>query len=79
MTEPVIDQAVIHIFQGCLDTTTTIMAANDNVLDLENLDSIVNDRETIQVCVDYDICNIAMNKYFTRHQVHDLVCRNPAV
>ena len=79
MTQPVVDQTMILVFHCRLDTATTIVAADDNMFDLENLNSKLNDRKTIQVGVHHDIGDISMNKHLTRRQIDNLVCRNPAV
>ena len=49
MTKPIIDEPVILVFHSGLDTTTTIVAADNNMFDLKNFNGIVNDRKTIQV------------------------------
>jgi len=49
------------------------MAADNNVLHLERFNSKLYDRKTIQVSMNNNIGDIAMNKDFARWQVYDLI------
>ena len=55
------------------------MTADDDVLNFNYVHRKLYDGKTIQVRVHNNIGNIAMNKYFARWQVYDLVGWHSAV
>ena len=55
------------------------MAHDDDLPDIEDIDGVLDDRQAIQVGVDYHIGHIAVNKQLSRHEPDDFVGGNPAV
>src|SRR5438128_663921 len=64
VTQPVINQAELFVLHGSRHTTTAIMSTDDDVLDLQDLHRILDDRETVEVTVDDDVGDIAMHEDF---------------
>src|SRR5687768_17646272 len=55
------------------------MPAHDDVLDLEDVDGVLQDRETVQVGMHDNVGDVAVHEELARHQPDDLVRRYPAV
>lgn len=49
MQQPVINQAQLRVFYRSLDTAATGVAANDNMLNFQNIYRILNHGETVQI------------------------------
>jgi len=79
VTQPVVDQAVPFLLHCRLDAAAAVMAANDNMLDLQNLDRELEDRKAVHVRVNDEVRNITMNKYLARIEADDHVRRDAAV
>lgn len=79
MAQPVVDQAMFVIVHGCFNATTTVVSANHDVLYLEHLNGILNDRKAVQVGMDHNVGNVAVYEDLARRQVDDLIGRHAAV
>jgi hypothetical protein len=77
--EPVITQAQPVAAQCGLNTAAAVMAADNDVADLENIDGKLDHGQTIQVRMHHQIGHIPVNKQFAGQKPYDLVRRNPAV
>ena len=62
-----------------LDSAAAIVAANDDVTHLQDIDGKLNHGKTIQVGVKNQIGDIAMDKQFPWEQVNNFIRRHPAV
>src|SRR4051812_12385060 len=62
VAEPIVDKTQAVASQGGQYTSTTIMAANNNVANTQHVDRILNYREAIQIGMDDDVCYIPMDK-----------------
>lgn len=65
VAEPVVDQAVGVVAQGSGDTTAAVMAADNDVLDLEDVDGVLQDGEAVEVGGDDDVGNVAVGEDLT--------------
>src|SRR5690606_30441797 len=79
MTQPIIDQPELLIRQGGSHTATTVMTTDDNVSHLKYIYCIIEHTEQIHITVDNYIGNVAMNEYFARFGIGDLIRRYSAV
>ena len=79
MTQPVVHKSDTFLTQGCHDTTASIMTAHDDVLYLQHIDGKLDDRKGVEVGMDNNIGNIAMDKDFSWSQPHKFLGGNPAV
>ena len=59
--------------------TTTVVPADDDVLDVQVIDGILNCREAIEVRMDDNVCDVAMYEHFTGRKPDNLVGGNAAV
>lgn len=62
VAEPVVDQAVGLVAQGSGDTAAAVVAADDDVLDLEDVDGVLQDREAIEIGGDDDVGDVAVGE-----------------
>ena len=65
VAQPVVDEAEAAIGQRGRDTTTAIVADHEDVLDLQEVDREMEHREAIQIGVDDDVGDVAMDEDFT--------------
>jgi len=77
--EPVVDQAELRALERGTDATTAIMPAHDDVPDAKRVDGILQHGEAIEIRVDDDVRDIAVNEQFPRREVDDLIRRHSAI
>ena len=65
--------------QRRLYATATVVAAHDDVSDLEHVDGELHDRQAVEVGVDDHVGDIAVDEDLARQQADDLVGRHAAV
>ncbi len=76
---PVYDQPELLAFQRGFDTAAAVVTADNDMFDLEYIDCILYDGQTVEVGMQNDVCDIAMNEQLARQQIDDFIGRNPAV
>jgi hypothetical protein len=79
MTQPVVGQAHACAACGGQHTTATVVAHHHDVLDLERIDRILNNGQSVQIGMHHHVGHVAMHKHFTRVEARDLVGRHAAV
>ena len=79
MPQPVVDQAVPRPLDRGRHAATAVVAAHDHVPDTKDLDRVLEDREAVEVGVDDDVRDIAVDEHVARPEVEDLVGRDAAV
>src|SRR5258708_37856812 len=79
MAQPITHQSQILFFNHRPDAAAAIMAAHDDVLNLEDVNGKLDDRETIQIGMDHQVGDVAMDKELARRQSDDLIGRHTAV
>lgn len=79
VAEPIVNETQTLAAQRCSDTTASVMAADNDVLHLKNVNGKLNDRETVEIGVHHHIGNIAMHEKLSLQQTDDFICRNTAV
>ena len=79
MPQPVVDQAMFAVLQRRLHPTAAVVTTDDDVLDAQDIDGELQHREAVEVGMDDDIGDIAMDEDFARRQVDDLVGRDATV
>ena len=79
MAEPVVDEAVLAVLHGGVDTAAIIVAADDDVPDLEYVHCVLDYRQAVEVGMYYHIGDITVHKDLARQHVDDLVGRYPTV
>lgn len=72
-SQPVVDQAMAEIFQGRADAAAAVVAADDDVLHLEDIDRILQDGQHIEIRFRDDVGDVAMHENLSRRQTGDLV------
>lgn len=58
--EPGVYEAKFLVVKGCSDTATASVAADDDVLDFEVLDSVLDNREGVDVGGDEDVGDVSV-------------------
>ena len=79
MAEPVVCKSDTIPSKSGMDTTTTIMSADDDVFDLKDINGELHHGEGVKIGVDDHIRHIAMHKDFSRRKTDQLLGRNSAV
>src|SRR5262244_884986 len=77
--QPLIAQAEAAVFQGRFNATTPEMTANNDVSNMQHIDSVLNHRKTIRIIQRDNIRNITMNKEFARQQSDNFVGRDATI
>ena len=79
VAQPIVAQSEPVAPQRRLHAAATVMSADNHVLDLEDFDRELHDRQTIQVVVDDEIGDVAVDEQFARRQPNDLIRGHAAV
>src|SRR5258707_5018460 len=79
MAQPVLDESELTILQRRQDAAATVVAADDDVLNAQHVNSELNCRKTVEVGMHHDISNVAVHKHLAGHQPDHLVCGHAAV
>ena len=73
MQQPVVDQTSGTFTDRHLYTAAAVMPADDDVPDPEHIHRVLDNRKTVEVCVDDKVGDITMHKEFARQQTDNLV------
>lgn len=68
-SQPVVDDSELFGSQRRPDSSTVVVAADDNVSDLEDLDGKLDDRERRKVRVGQQVGNVSMDKHLSGKQI----------
>jgi hypothetical protein len=79
MANPIIAQTEPITPERSLHTAAAVMATHNDVPDLEQLDRELHDRQTIQIGVNNDVGDVAVDEQLSRLESDDLICRHPTV
>lgn len=79
VSQPGVEQAHILGCHGSLDTTAAVVAADYNMLDLEVVDSIVDDAHDVEVGADDHVGNVSVDKGLAGLQTSDLLGGNARI
>ncbi len=71
--EPVVDHSMAIVFECCFDSATTVVAADDHMSDFEDIDSVLEHGEHVEICLSDHIGDVAMDEDLTRRESGDLV------
>ena len=77
--EPVVDDAVAEVFEGGDHATAAVVAADDHMTNLENIDRVLQDSEQVEIGFGDDIGDVAVDEYFAGCEAGDLVGGHAAV
>src|SRR5205085_5840108 len=73
VAQPVVDETEPVVTQSSADTAATVVAADDDVPDLENFDRELQHGEAIEICVHDDVGDVAMHEQLAGSEAHDFV------
>jgi len=79
MLKPSVYGAMQRSAESCFHTAATIMSADDDVPDRQNLHRILHHGHAIRIVRRHDVGHIAVDEQFARRQTDDFVRRNAAV
>ena len=77
--QPVVGQTDARAPHRGLHAAAAVVADDDDVLDLEDVDRELHDRQAIEVGVHHHVGDVAMDEDVARQQADDLVGRHAAV
>ena len=79
VTQPVVRHADAAPVQGVLHAAAAVVAHDDDVLHPQQVDREVDDGEAVEIGMDDDIADVAVDEHFARREAGDLIGRHPAV
>ena len=79
VAQPVVDQAERRSQIRRPHAAAAVVAADDDVLDLQHVDGVLQHREAVEVGVDDDVGDVAVDEQLAGQQADDLVGRHAAV
>ena len=79
VAEPVVDEAELLALERGADAAAAVVADDDDVLYLEDVDGVLHDGEAIEVAVNDDVGDVAMDEDFAGEQAADFIGRDAAV
>lgn len=79
VSQPVVDQPKWVSLVGGYHPAATVMTANDDVLHSQHIDGVLKRRQTVEICVDDQICDVSMHEHFAWQESYDLICRYATV
>ncbi len=71
--QPVVDQSEAQIFTGGFDSATAVVSTDNHVLDLQDGNRVLDDAQAIEVGMDDDVGDVAVDEYLPGHQSHNLI------
>src|SRR5262245_57518275 len=79
MTKPIVHQPESFAAQRRDHPAAAVMSANDEMADLEHVHSKLSDRQAIQVGMDDDVSDVAVDEYLAGQEADDLIRRDTTV
>ena len=79
VAEPVVAEADSVVAQCCADAAAPVVTAHDDVAHFEDIYGKLHDGKAVQVGVDDDVCDVAVDEEFAGEEVHDFVGGDAAV
>jgi len=79
VAQPVVDETEFLGAHGGADTAASVVAADDDVPDAEDVDGILHDGEAVEVAVNDDVCDVAVDEDFTGEEAADFIGGDAAV
>ena len=79
VTQPVVDEAQLMAVARRVDTAAQIVSADNDVLDLQDLDGELYDRQAADIRMNNEVRYVAMNKHFAWLQATYLICGDSAI
>jgi hypothetical protein len=77
--QPVADQTELGVLDRCPDTSTAIVTAYNDVLDLQNVDRKLHDGQTIEVGMHDQIGHVSVYKKLAWKEIDDLIGGHPTI
>ena len=77
--EPVIEKTKLTRTARRMNAAAAVVTADDNVLDLQDLDCELNDGEAAHVGVDNEVRNVAMDEHLAWLETQDMIGGNTAI
>jgi hypothetical protein len=77
--QPVINQSQFRVFNRRLHAAAAVVAANDDVLDFQNVNGILNHRKAVEIGVNHQVGDITVNKQFSWLKAGQTFRRHAAV
>ena len=77
--QPVVDEFIGSTVDSRSHASTTVMTANNHMLDLQDIDRILDHRHAVRVRFDHKIGEVAVNEKLPRPQAYDFIRRYATV
>src|SRR5690606_10232640 len=79
VAQPVVDQAEALSAQDAQHAAAAVMPADDDLLDLQDVDGELQRRQAVEVGVDDQVGDVAVHEHLAGQQADDLIGRDTAV
>src|SRR5690606_36028519 len=79
MPKPVVDQSILLATHGCLHAAASVMAADDDVFDVKDVDGVIQYAEQVHVRMHHHVGDVPVYEDVPRFRSGDLIGRNAAV
>jgi hypothetical protein len=79
VAQPVVDQTQRVAAQRRENAAAAVVAADDDVAHRQHVDRELQGGEAVQVGMDHDVGDVAVDEHLARRQADDLIRRHPAV
>ena len=79
VAQPVVDQPELLVAQGGEHAAAAVVAADDDVAHAQHVDGELDARQAVEVGVDDQVGDVAVDEHLARQEADDLVRRHPAV
>jgi hypothetical protein len=79
MTKPVVGQSDTVATKGGQDAAASVMSADDDMTDLEDIDGELDHRKGVEIGVGHDVGHISVNEDLAGSELDELLSRDPTV
>lgn len=73
ISQPWIENSQVGRTHGGFDASAVVVAANNDVLDVEMPDRVIDNAHDVEITVRHEVGNVAVNENFARLEPHDFV------
>ena len=77
--QPVVDKPKALSANRGSDSSTTVVSANNDMLDVQLIDRVLHYRQHIKICRVDEVGNVPVNKNFSRFKARDDIGRHTAI
>src|SRR5690606_12537502 len=77
--QPAVNQAQLVVTHRCTHAAATVVAGDQNVFDLEDIDGVLDHRQAVEVGVQHHVGDVTVDEQVAGQHAHDLVGRHAGI